>query len=565
MGVDGKDAWVRDMRRDNEVEFLVMQETKTQGLDRQCLERFWGIGSFDFEVVDPTGLSGGLVSLWDSSDFVKERVVKNRNFIVVGGRLRKDNIKINVVNVYGPQSRSQKLLVWQALKSLMCGSEEFWILMGDYNTVRSSEERLNTGFNEAMARDFNEFIDEAGLVDLFNKWPSASLRALPRRFSDHCPLILHMVSKNFGPKPFRWFNSWVEKVGCKDVVREVLGKEMVAHSAQLKVYRKLKTLSYKLRDWHVDVAKKEKEDLGSCCSEVDALEKLMEDRSLSEEEEWILEDDNMWEALPVNKYATGSWKAIVKVVAGMKVNDVAIHTYIRAKVGNGVSVRFWIDVWLDECALRDKWPLLYRLEGNKTCTVAERTKVFSNKLVMDAEWIDKIRTTDELMQWVQLCEAMNMFAVSMGQDCWKWAAEGQPEFTAKGTADLLMQRYDYGSNFVMKWVSWVPLKCSIMAWRAEQNRIPTRTTLVQRNIVIQDLLCPWCRARDETEMHILADCLIAANVWDCIGSWCRTPPIFAFGIKDLLKARNETVFNGKEPSVERIVRVYCEIVVFPLG
>ena len=104
---------------------------------------------------------------------------------------------------------------------------------------------------------------------------------------------------------------------------------------------------------------------------------------------------------------------------------------------------------------------------------------------------------------------------------------------------------------------------------------------MQRNIMIQDLLCPWCRTRDETEMHILVDCLIAAMVWDCIGSWCRIPPIFAFGIKDLLqvyktfpgckmkkkivhgivvvsmwaiwKARNETVFNGKEPSVERIV------------
>lgn len=139
VGVDGKDAWVRDMIRDNEVEFLVMQETKTQGLDRQCLERFWGRGSFDFEVVDPTGLSGGLVSLWDSSGFVKERVVKNRNFLLVGGRLRKDNISINVVNVYGPQSRSQKSMVWQALKTLMFGSDDYWILMGDYNTVRSSE------------------------------------------------------------------------------------------------------------------------------------------------------------------------------------------------------------------------------------------------------------------------------------------------------------------------------------------------------------------------------------------------------------------------------------------
>ncbi|KAI7735073.1 hypothetical protein M8C21_004942 [Ambrosia artemisiifolia] len=107
----------------------------------------------------------------------------------------------------------------------------------------------------------------------------------------------------------------------------------------------------------------------------------------------------------------------------------------------GVTVRFWIDVWLEDYALRDKWPLLYRLEEKKTCTVAERTKVSSNKLMLDADWIAKIRTTDELMQWLQMCAAINRCEVSMGQDCWTWVAEGQTECTVKGTVDLLLQRF----------------------------------------------------------------------------------------------------------------------------
>ena len=259
----------------------------------------------------------------------------------------------------------------------------------------------------------------------------------------------------------------------------------------------------------------------------------------------------------------------------------ATHTFIRAKVGNGVSVRFWLDIWLGDTALRNKWPLLYRLEGYKTCSVADRTKREGNKLVIDAEWINNIQTAEELVQWVNMCEAVDCYNSSMGQDGWIWDVEGQSEFSVKGVAALLLQRYGYGSNFVIKWLSWVPLKCSIMAWRAEMNRIPTKEALAHRNIVIQDTSCSWCRATVETEVHVLVGCFIAANVWDRISTWCRIPPIFAFSIQDLLqlyktgpgckmkkkilhgivmvsmwaiwKARNDTIFNGAQPSVELIL------------
>ena len=321
MGVDGKDGWVKSLRSQNDVGFLVMQETKFQGLSRITLDRFWGRGSYDFEYVDPTGLSGGLVSVWDKGAFEKELVIKNRNFLMIGGWLKEGNLKVNVINVYGPKSRAQKQLVWQSLKSIMEHHEGIWIILGDFNTVRSADERKNTVFNEAMAMDFNAFIDETGLVeypligrkftflagkgngekqskidrvlvcgDTFNKWPNASLRALPRGFSDHCPLVLHMVSKNFGPKPFRWFNSWTKKEGCVDLVRGILGKDGGQGSAQSVLYRKLKILGVELRKWWTNLSKLEAEEHEACCRELDAIERILEVRSLSDEEAWILEE-----------------------------------------------------------------------------------------------------------------------------------------------------------------------------------------------------------------------------------------------------------------------------------
>ena len=40
-------------------------------------------------------------------------------------------------------------------------------------------------------------------------WPNPAVVALPRLYSDHNPLILDTGRVDFGPVPFRFFNSWL--------------------------------------------------------------------------------------------------------------------------------------------------------------------------------------------------------------------------------------------------------------------------------------------------------------------------------------------------------------------
>ncbi|GJZ89940.1 putative RNA-directed DNA polymerase [Tanacetum coccineum] len=42
-----------------------------------------------------------------------------------------------------------------------------------------------------------------------SKWPNAQLITLPRDVSDHCPLLHKSHCDNFGPIPFKFFNSWL--------------------------------------------------------------------------------------------------------------------------------------------------------------------------------------------------------------------------------------------------------------------------------------------------------------------------------------------------------------------
>lgn len=109
-------------------------------------------------------------------------------------------------------------------------------MFGDFNTVRRSEERVNSYFFPVSAASFNRFIQEAELqefrmrgeiytymsrvgvklskLDRFlacsnflSCFPSSVVNAHPREISDHYPVILNSPSDDYGPPPFKLFNS----------------------------------------------------------------------------------------------------------------------------------------------------------------------------------------------------------------------------------------------------------------------------------------------------------------------------------------------------------------------
>ncbi|CAI9259368.1 unnamed protein product [Lactuca saligna] len=108
---------------------------------------------------------------------------------------------------------------------------KIWILCGDFNEVRSKEERKGSMFSVNCAHAFNSFIANCGPVDLhlggrkytwmntegskFSKmdrflvsnmflqfWTNSNTLALPRLYPDHCPIMLNTNSLDFGPLPF---------------------------------------------------------------------------------------------------------------------------------------------------------------------------------------------------------------------------------------------------------------------------------------------------------------------------------------------------------------------------
>ncbi|XP_022008143.1 uncharacterized protein LOC110907471 [Helianthus annuus] len=219
--------------------------------------------------VDALGRSGGLVSIWNPSLFECIEVIRNQRFLVVRGKLKPTGEIINVVNVYAYNAPGARRVLWAELTHLRRSVQGMWVFGGDFNDVREPAERWNSEFVALNAAYFNEFIEEAELVEYHmggrkftfhadngmhkskldrflvctsfrDKWPSASVVALSNVVSDHCPILMTTVPIDFGPIPCRIFNSWLEIPGILDFIEQAMASFRFDGPADLHLATKLK-------------------------------------------------------------------------------------------------------------------------------------------------------------------------------------------------------------------------------------------------------------------------------------------------------------------------------------
>ncbi|XP_022031161.1 uncharacterized protein LOC110932111 [Helianthus annuus] len=344
-GIGGpvKEGWIKGLKLKNKVDFLMIQETKLSDLSKLNVMKFWGNQDYGTEVVEATGLSGGLLCIWDIGIFEISGHVKNRNFLMVNRTIKGSQLKINIINVYAPQRTADKLCLWNKIREVMNGVDGMWVIAGDFNAVRSQDERKNSSFKNVCARNFNEFIFEENLMEydlkgrkftcirdngrkmskidrflvcqnFFNHWLDACLRGMSFSHSDHCPLLLTVNRKNFGAKPFRVYNSWMGMSGFREVVEMAANlQDDGNYQPDIKLMRKFHKIRDAIKEWRLEVSKKEEEAVLKAKEELEDLEKIMEERDLSDVEEWeLVENKNVMMNFEFNKCDDMKQKSRIK-------------------------------------------------------------------------------------------------------------------------------------------------------------------------------------------------------------------------------------------------------------
>nr|GEW36604.1 RNA-directed DNA polymerase, eukaryota, nucleotide-binding alpha-beta plait domain protein [Tanacetum cinerariifolium] len=181
------------------------------------IKELWGNLAFDYAFSPSVGSFGDILCAWDPSVFVKDNSMVSDSFVAVYGTWIPSTTK------------------------LLDGKS---ILLGDFNEVRFEHERYAFVFNPNGANVFNNFIASSSLVDLpmdgfsftwshksaskmskldrflisdglLAYFPSLSFTCLDKYLSDHRPILLRETNVDYGPYPFRFFNSWLVGNLCK--------------------------------------------------------------------------------------------------------------------------------------------------------------------------------------------------------------------------------------------------------------------------------------------------------------------------------------------------------------
>ncbi|WOH08313.1 hypothetical protein DCAR_0727751 [Daucus carota subsp. sativus] len=193
------------------------------------------------------------------------------------------------VNVYAPQLLTDKRRLWAVLKEFILLHEDKAIaVVGDFNCVRNMEERKNCIYQNSDSFSFNEFIESSELFEVTMvgsdfTWcgPSAKLSKLDRVLanwefysrgnwkvevlgrmnSDHRAMLLNTSRENWGAKPFKMFECWLNNEQLLDKIKRIWKEEAAGN-----FHQKIRHIRRWVADWN-------KNENGNIEMKIQSLEK----------------------------------------------------------------------------------------------------------------------------------------------------------------------------------------------------------------------------------------------------------------------------------------------------
>ncbi|KAL8508223.1 hypothetical protein ACS0TY_018708 [Phlomoides rotata] len=223
------------------------------------------------------GRSGGIISLWNSDIFHKTSSWDTCGMLVINGFFSADGKRGVLIN--------EKKGVWDTIRLVIDQNSEACIyVVGDFNAIRSPEERVGKGEVGDLREmvKFDDFITQCNLMDMplsgrtftwyrpdgtckskldrilvnsqcIARWPNQVLKGLSRTQSDHCTIHMESARKKWGPRPFRFINALVKHPNFKDFFESKWCTYQVHGWAAFRLKEKLKCLRNDLKVWNKEV------------------------------------------------------------------------------------------------------------------------------------------------------------------------------------------------------------------------------------------------------------------------------------------------------------------------
>lgn len=218
LGKGEKCLTVKNLIRANKINFMGLIETKHRHTIRSRAKTMWGSDDFAFcESIASETCAGGIATIWDSSKFAVSNSHIGARWILLEGQMIEKNFDCCIAVVYGPNDRVERHTFFMDLKTIIQSISKPVIIIGDFNVILYTSERVDSFYCSLSMQDFSNWIQDLGLIDIplhrikftrrrneskskldkafcCNNWlrafPNMRLEGLNRSISDHNPLIL---------------------------------------------------------------------------------------------------------------------------------------------------------------------------------------------------------------------------------------------------------------------------------------------------------------------------------------------------------------------------------------
>jgi len=154
------------------------------------------------------------------------------------------------------------------------------------------------------------------------------------------------------------------------------------------------------------------------------------------------------------------------------------------KVGNGKEIRFWEDKWVGNLELKNKFPRLFSLCGDKD-KLLECCGVWE-----EGEWNWELGWRRNLFEWEKLQvgqlieEIRGLSIVPDIDDSWVWRDGTSTKCSVKSAYSVLKghSEAELSKLYNFFWSIKALPAAQVLAWRVLENKIATKVNLARRGV-----------------------------------------------------------------------------------
>ncbi|PWA76933.1 reverse transcriptase domain, Reverse transcriptase zinc-binding domain protein [Artemisia annua] len=131
--------------------------------------------------------------------------------------------------------------------------------------------------------------------------------------------------------------------------------------------------------------------------------------------------------------SSSTWGTILSSIKRLKLRGIDLLSLCVRKIGNGVSCRFWEDIWCGTQPLKMQFPRIFLLESVRECSVADRLSI--------QDWTSVLRRQPrggaEMSQFSDLKSLIQGVVLSNSSDSWLWSLGTSNGFSVASVRTLV--------------------------------------------------------------------------------------------------------------------------------